>query len=64
MLVVSVFLNESLHWIDTVYKIILATYIGETGRNLNMRLTEHKLATKNEDKTNHIAEHHQQTKHN
>ena len=29
-----------------------------------MRLTEHKRATKNEDKPNHIAEHHRQTKHN
>ena len=41
-----------------------ATYIGETGRNLNMKLTEHKRATKNGDKTNHIAEHYRQTKHN
>ena len=41
-----------------------ATYIGETGRNLNTRLTEHKRATKNGDRTNHIAEHHRQTKHN
>ena len=41
-----------------------ATYIGETSRNLNIRLTEHKRATKNGDKTNHIAEHHRQTKHN
>ena len=40
------------------------TYIGETGRNLNTRLTEHKRATKNGDRTNHIAEHHRQTKHN
>ena len=39
------------------------TYIGETGRNLNTRLTEHKRATKNGDMRNHIAEHHRQTKH-
>ena len=51
-----------------VYKIncadFQATYIGKTGRNLNMRLTEHKRSRKNGDKTNHIAEHHRQTKHN
>ena len=40
-----------------------ATYIGETGRNLNTRLTEHKRATKNGDISNHIAEHHRLTKH-
>ena len=46
-----------------VYKIkccdCQATYIGETGRNLNVRLTEHKRATRNgEMVNNHIAEHH------
>jgi len=35
-----------------------ATYIGETSRNLNIRLTEHKWATRNGDNDNHIAEHH------
>ena len=40
-----------------------ASYIGETGRNLSTRLTEHKLATRNGDVNNHIAEHHLQTKH-
>ena len=34
-----------------------------TGRNLNVRLTEHKRATKNGDINNHIAEHHLQTNH-
>ena len=32
-------------------------YIGETIRNLSMRLTEHKRATRNGDINNHIAEH-------
>ena len=40
-----------------------ASYIGETGRNLNMRLTEHKRATKNGDVSNYIAEHHLPTNH-
>ena len=42
-----------------VYKI----NIGETGRNLNTRLTEHKRATRNGDLNNNIAEHHLQTNH-
>ena len=50
-----------------VYKIkccdYQATYIGETGRNLNVRLTEHKRATRNGNINNHIAEHHLQTNH-
>ena len=50
-----------------VYKIkcsdCQASYIGETGRNLNTRLTEHKRATKNGDVNNHIAVHHQLTNH-
>ena len=50
-----------------VYKIkccdCQASYIGETGRNLNIRLTEHKRATKNGDVNNHIAEHHLHTNH-
>ena len=40
-----------------------ATYVGETGRNLNTRLTEHRRATKNVDNKNNIAEHHLQTDH-
>ena len=44
--------------------IYIYIYIGETGRNLNIRLTEHKRAAKNRDRANHIAEHHQKTKHN
>ena len=51
-----------------VYKIkcsdCQASYIGDTGRNLNTRLTEHKRATKNGDANNHIAVHHQLTNHN
>ena len=50
-----------------VYKIkccdCQATYFGETGRNLNVRLTEHKRATRNGDINNHIAEHHLETNH-
>ena len=40
-----------------------ATYIGETGRNLTMRLTEHKRATEKGDLSNNIAEHHLKTNH-
>ena len=40
-----------------------ATHIGETGRNLNKRMTEHKRATRNGDLNNNIAEHHLQTNH-
>ena len=45
-----------------VYKIkcfdCQASHIGETGRNLNMRLTEHKRAMRNGDANNHIAVYH------
>ena len=41
----------------------VASYIGETGRNLKTRLTEHKRATRNGDVNNHIAEHHRLTNH-
>ena len=51
-----------------VYKIkfsdFQASYIDETARNLNTRLTEHKWATRNGDANNHIALHHQLTNHN
>ena len=50
-----------------VYKIkcsdCQASYIGETGRNLKTRLTEHKRASRNGDVNNHIAEHHRLTNH-
>ena len=51
-----------------VYKIkysdCQASYIGENGRNLNTRLTEHKRAMRHGDANNHIAVHHQLTNHN
>ena len=60
--------DEPINRQDTVYKIncfdCQASYIGETGRNLNTRLTEHKRATRNGDANNHIAVHHQLTNHN
>ena len=50
-----------------VYKIkccdCQASYTGETGRNLSMRLTKHKHATRNGDVNNHIGEDHLKTKH-
>jgi len=56
------------HRQGAVYKIkcsdCQASYIGETARNLNTRLTEHKRAMRNGDASNHIAEHHQLTNHN
>ena len=49
-------------FIEAVYKIYCsdwyASYIGETGRNLTTRLTEHKRATRKGDVSNHIAENH------
>ena len=41
----------------------LATYVGETSRDLNKRLTEHKRANRNDDLNNNIAEHYIQTNH-
>ena len=59
--------DESSDRRGAVYKIkccdCQATYIGETGRNLNIRLTDHKRATRNGDINNHIAEHHLKTNH-
>ena len=59
--------DEPIYRQGAIYKIACsdcnATYIGETGRNLNTRLTEHKRATKNKDPNNHIAEHHKHTGH-
>ena len=43
--------------INRVYGDYQPTYIGETGRNVSTRLTEHKWATKNGDVNNHITEH-------
>ena len=59
--------DEPNHRQGAVYKIkccdCQATYIGESGRNLNIRLTEHKRATRNGDINNRFAEHHLQTNH-
>ena len=49
-------------WSSGICIVLMASYIGETGRNLSTRLTEHKRATKNGDVNNHIAEHHLKTK--
>ena len=43
--------------INRVYGVYQPTYIGETGRNVSTRLTEHKRATKNGDVNNHSTEH-------
>lgn len=40
-----------------------ASYIGETGQNLNPRLNEHKQLTRNGEFSNHIPEHHRLTNH-
>ena len=40
-----------------------ATYLGEIGRNLKTRLTEHRRTSKNGDNKNNIAEHHLQEDH-
>ena len=58
--------TETMAWIFQPYDSVglnQATYIGETGRNLKTRLTEHKRATKNGDIRNHMSEHHPLTKH-
>ena len=59
--------DEPRKWQGAVYKINCSdchvTYIGETGRNLTTRLTEHKRATRKGDVNNHIAEHHRLTNH-
>ena len=41
-----------------------ATYIGETGRTLKVRMAEHKRAVKSKDPPNGIAVHVQKTAHN
>ena len=40
-----------------------AFYIGETGRKLTTRRTEHKRTTRKGDVNNHIVEHHRLTSH-
>ena len=60
--------DESNNRQEAVYKIkcsdCQASYIGETSRNLNTRMTEHKRATRNGDANNHIVVHHQLSNHN
>ena len=44
---------------ETVYRIhCIPLYIGETGKNVDTRLTEHKRAFRKGDITNRISEHH------
>ena len=38
-----------------------ASYIGEIGRNLTTRMTEHKRTTRKDDAKDHISEHHRLT---
>ena len=54
--------NDTSLWSYGICIVLMASYIGETGRNLSTRLTESKRATKNGDVNNHIAEHHLKTK--
>ena len=59
--------DEPSHRQGAVYKIeccdYQATYNGETGRNLKIRMTEHKRATTNGDIKNYIAQQQFQTNH-
>ena len=63
----SIILRRTERQKGAVYKIkccdCQVTYIGEIGRNLNLRQTEHNRATRNGDTNNHIAEHHLKTNH-
>ena len=57
---VKIKLNPLYHSVNAITNTYMVTTF-ESGRNLNIRLTEHIRATKNGDINNHIAEQHLQT---
>ena len=56
-----IFLHQQTESIFTRSNALGTRLPGETDRNLNMRLTEHKQGTRNGDASNRIVVHHQLT---